>query len=75
MGGSARDGNVTTPEFIALAEEVSDQPLDGFFHRWLFTPKRPPGIGSISGTRGHVSMSSLSTYRMKFPALGTGYRR
>jgi hypothetical protein len=34
-------GNVATPEFIALAEAVSGQELDGFFRRWLFTPGRP----------------------------------
>ena len=39
------DGNVTTPEFIALAEEVSGQPLEGFFHKWLFTAERPHGLG------------------------------
>ena len=53
------DGNVTTPEFIELAEEISDQPLDRFFHRWLFTPERPRGLGSIrdasQGSWGTVS--------------------
>ena len=32
---------VTTPEFTALAEEVSGQDLDGFFRTWLDTPARP----------------------------------
>ena len=68
------DGNVTTPEFIALAEEVSGQPLDGFFHRWLFTAERPRGLGSIGGVRRQVSVSGLSTYRMELRATGTGCR-
>ncbi len=36
-----RNGLVTTPEFIALAEQVSGRQLDRFFRRWLFTPTRP----------------------------------
>ena len=34
-------GNVTIPEFIALAERLSGQELDAFFTTWLFTPGRP----------------------------------
>ncbi|MPZ97435.1 MAG: hypothetical protein GEU96_21600 [Propionibacteriales bacterium] len=34
-------GNVTTDEFIALAERVSGQQLDALFEAWLFTPGRP----------------------------------
>jgi hypothetical protein len=36
-------GTVTTKRFIALAERVSRQPLDGFFKTWLFTPRKPSG--------------------------------
>ncbi len=36
-----RYGNVTTPEFIALAEKVSGQELDEFFDVWLFRPEKP----------------------------------
>ena len=36
-------GNVTTPEFTALAERVSGQDLDAFFATWLFTPAKPSG--------------------------------
>jgi hypothetical protein len=38
---SRSGGNVSTPEFIALAEKVSGQQLDDFFTAWLFTPVRP----------------------------------
>nr|MBA2555392.1 hypothetical protein [Geodermatophilaceae bacterium] len=36
------DGNVTTAQFMALAEHVSGQQLDQFFDDWLFTPAKPP---------------------------------
>jgi aminopeptidase N len=34
-------GNVTTDEFIALAEKVSGKQLDGLFNAWLFGTTRP----------------------------------
>jgi len=37
------DGNVTTPDFVALAEQVSRQQLDDFFTDWISTPERPEG--------------------------------
>ena len=36
-----RNGNVTTADFIALAERVSGQQLDDFFHVWLYEEGRP----------------------------------
>ena len=33
--------NVTTPQFIALAEAESGQDLDAFFQAWLYTPQKP----------------------------------
>ena len=38
---SQAGGNVSTPEFVALAERLSGQDLDAFFTTWLFTPGRP----------------------------------
>lgn len=35
------DGNVTTAQFVALAERVSGQPLDGLFTEWLYVGARP----------------------------------
>jgi aminopeptidase N len=35
------NGNATTEDFIALAEEISGQPLDAFFESWLFEPGLP----------------------------------
>ncbi|XVU28410.1 M1 family aminopeptidase [Actinoplanes sp. CA-054009] len=34
-------GNVTTPQFIALAERLSGQQLDDLFTAWLYTPSKP----------------------------------
>ena len=41
-------GNVTTSEFIDLAERVSGQNLDSFFDVWLFTPAKPPGLDVVA---------------------------
>lgn len=34
-------GNVSTPEFVALAQQVSRQNLGAFFKAWLYTPGKP----------------------------------
>jgi aminopeptidase N len=36
-----RNGNVTTADFIALAERITGQQLDRFFDVWLFEEGRP----------------------------------
>jgi aminopeptidase N len=36
-----RNANVTTADFIALAERVSGQPLDAFFDGWLYREGKP----------------------------------
>jgi aminopeptidase N len=36
-----RGGNGSIAEFIALAEDVSGEDLDGFFQAWLYTGSRP----------------------------------
>jgi aminopeptidase N len=36
-----RNGNVTTEDFMELAEAESGQDLDHFFQVWLFTPEKP----------------------------------
>ena len=36
-----RHGNVRTPQFIALAEQVSGMQLDHFFDVWLYRPEKP----------------------------------
>jgi aminopeptidase N len=36
------DGNGTTEEFMALAEQISGEQLDDLFDVWLFTAQKPP---------------------------------
>ena len=36
-----RYGNVRTPHFVALAEQVSGMQLDHFFDVWLYQPEKP----------------------------------
>jgi aminopeptidase N len=36
-----RHGNVTTADFVALAEEIGGTQLDGFFDTWLYTAGKP----------------------------------
>ena len=36
-----RNGNVTTKDFIALAERISGKRLDELFQAWLYTPGKP----------------------------------
>lgn len=37
-------GNVSTDEFITLAEKVSGEDLNALFDEWLFTPEKPPSL-------------------------------
>ncbi len=36
-----KDGNVSTPEFVALAEHISHRNLGRFFNTWLYKPAKP----------------------------------
>ena len=36
-----RFGNVTTPQFIGLAQQLSGQDLTRFFDTWLYQPGKP----------------------------------
>ena len=36
-----RNGNVTTKDFIKLAEQLSHKNLKPLFNAWLYTPKKP----------------------------------
>jgi aminopeptidase N len=36
-----RHGNVSTAQFIALAEQVTGADLDHFFDVWLYQPDKP----------------------------------
>ena len=59
-------GNVTTPQFITLAERISGQDLDDFFQTWLFTPAKPPGIeptGARTRAGSRAAVNVLSAIR------------
>ena len=49
---SREGGNVTIDEFIALAERISGEQLDGLFATWLFTAEKPPGARPRLGGAG-----------------------
>jgi hypothetical protein len=44
-------GNVSTTQFIALAQQVSGKNLGGFFKTWLFTPSKPAGLPETAAKR------------------------
>jgi aminopeptidase N len=45
---SQSSGHGTTPEFIALAEQISGQQLDALFKSWLLTAGKPPAAASAT---------------------------
>ena len=55
-------GNVTTPQFIALAERISGQDLGDFFETWLFTPEKPAGI-EPAGLRSRAKARAVYSAR------------
>ena len=57
---SRRGDNVTTDEFVQLAENVSGQQLDDLFETWLFTPGRPDVATATATTaaRGSADRSA-----------------
>ena len=44
-------GNVSTAQFIALAQQVSGKNLGGFFKTWLYTPSKPAGLPETAAKR------------------------
>jgi aminopeptidase N len=56
-----RYGNVSTPEFIALAERVSGQDLGGFFDAWLYQSGKPDMLGNrtVSGLAERTAPDSV----------------
>ena len=53
--------NVTTPEFIALAERVAGRDLDDLFTTWLFTPGKPalPAAASVRAASSTTWLDGL----------------
>ncbi len=61
-------GNVTTAQFIALAERVSGQDLGAFFDEWLFTGERPaslPPAATAARAAASVRQAPLALRRLK----------
>ena len=52
-------GNVTTDQFIRLAERISGQQLDELFDTWLFTPGRPELPGAAAARSGATTLSAV----------------
>ena len=59
LGKSKRGGNVTTDQFIRLAERISGQQLDDLFEAWLFTPGRPELPGAAAARSGATALSAV----------------
>ena len=53
-------GNVTTEQFIGLAEEVSGQQLDDLFDTWLYTPTRPELPGGTAPAEAATAVAPTS---------------
>ena len=53
-------GNVTTDEFIALAERISGQQLDALFDAWLFTGARPELTSAAARATARTSAAASS---------------
>jgi hypothetical protein len=57
---SRKGGNVTTPEFIALAETISGQDLGGLFDTWLFTGAYPASAPAAAARAAAAAASSIA---------------
>jgi Peptidase family M1 domain/Peptidase M1 N-terminal domain/Immune inhibitor A peptidase M6 len=52
-------GNVTTDQFIALAEQISGQDLGDLFQTWLFTPVKPLVATAAPAARSAATTSNV----------------
>jgi Peptidase family M1 domain/Peptidase M1 N-terminal domain len=60
---SQAGGNVTTAQFIRLAERISGQDLDALFDTWLFTAEKPV----LTPALGLTAAAPRSTSRLRVP--------
>ena len=58
------NGNVTTDEFIALAEAKSGQDLGDLFETWLFTPSKPD-IAALSALSARRQTASANAHDLR----------
>jgi aminopeptidase N len=67
-------GTVTTNEFTQLAEGESGMQLDDFFQAWLFTAKKPAGLGAAPAhATATVSGGQSAGAEALHPHLGRWY--
>ena len=59
-------GNVTTEQFIALAEQVSGQQLDDLFDTWLFTAAKPDLAAAAVGDAAATSSTTAASDAMSW---------
>ena len=75
---SQAGGNVTTDEFIALAEKVSGEQLDELFEVWLFGTERPVvGAAALRSTaleRGKAKKEAPGQVRSMLKRFGQEFR-
>jgi hypothetical protein len=57
---SRAGGNVTTDEFIALAERISGKDLHDLFETWLYTPTKPALPVAVAVTTAAASVAQRS---------------
>jgi aminopeptidase N len=58
-------GNVSTPQFIAMAEQVSGKNLKKFFDEWLYTGAKSASLGDSSQLRMSKQASSSVVQRWR----------
>ena len=62
-----RGANVTTDQFIALAEKVSGQQLDELFQTWLFGTTKPvvPGAAKLAAGTPEAAQGLLERHKQR----------
>lgn len=66
---SCAGDNVTTPQFVALAERLSGQDLDPFFNEWLFTEGRPASLPAPPAVNTRSTAPTINLGLHRRPAL------
>ncbi|WP_270888824.1 hypothetical protein [Pedococcus sp. 5OH_020] len=60
-----RGGNVTTAQFVALAERISGQQPDALFQAWLYSPTKPPMPGAAGTTSAATGSAGAGSRRAR----------
>lgn len=62
-------GNGNSAQFIALAEEISGQQLDGLFQSWLFTAGRPALTGAAAALTARAAKAGTPVEPKSWPQI------